>query len=256
MSKSAEHILMKEAWEARNSLYKELLGDYTSVMPSRYEPPEDSRLLRGAGSMGADTGDPKNNEKALALLTYAPDPLRHYWTYLTAGLSNPWFQDEPQEVSGFGCELLIKTPADVSWPHNVLRSMAFHVFNSAGTLSPGKLVRLNLPVSFPDVSRLNNFFIWYADEAPDAWYQLPSGGFGIFVAVGITEDECSFAESIEEYGTWCIQEVLRQVGIGQITDHARTSVMERENIGAITQSVSNYARNFRLAHSPLNEDNA
>ncbi len=237
---------MKEAWQARNSLYRELLGDFASVAPENYQPPSDSRLLRGQVP-GADTGDPANNEKALAILTYGPDPMRHYWTYLTAGLSNPWFQDEPQEVSGFGCELMLKTPTKAIWPAQVLKTMAFHVFNSVGTLSPGKLVRLNAPLSHPQTSELNSLFIWYADEAADAWYQLPSGGFGIFVAVGITDDECQFAESIEEYGTWCIQEILRQAGIGQITDEKRASVMKRENIKEITQQVVSYARNFHQA---------
>ncbi len=235
---------MQEAWEARNSLYKELLGNFTSVVPTNYNAPADSRLLRGGSTDGSDTGDPKNNEQALALLTYEPDPQRHHWSYLTSGLSNPWFQDEQQEVSGFGCELLIKTSQKADWTARILRSMAYHVFNSAGTLSPGRLVRLNAPISFPDASELDSFFIWYADEAPDAWYQLPSGGFGIFVAVGITQDECQFADSVGDYGSWCIQEVLRQLGIGQITDCSRKSVLERENIDSITQPVVNYARNF------------
>lgn len=239
-----EQKLMRAAWDARNNLFRELLGDYTSVLPNDYQPPADSRLLRGSAS---DTGDPANNSQALALLTYAPDPLRHHWTYLTSGLSNPWFQDAAQEVSGFGCELMIKTPNQVNWTEQVLKSMAFHVFNSMGTLSPGAIVRLDAPISHPTPSDLNSFFIWYADEASDAWYQLPSGGFGIFVAIGITEDECSFAESIEEYGAWCIQEVLRQVGVGQLTDNKRSSVMQREDISNITQSVVNYAENFRQA---------
>jgi len=245
MSEDAK--LIQSAWKARNSLYTELLGNYSSVSPSNYHAPDDNRLRREPASDGADSGDPANSEQNLALLTYGPDPLRHHWTYLTAGLSNPWFQDEPQEVSGFGCELMIKTPSEAAWTQQVLRSMAFHVFNSIGTFSPGKIVRLDQAISTPMPSDLNSFFIWYADEAPDAWYQLPSGGFGIFVAVGMTEDECRFAESIEEYGAWCIQEVLRQVGIGQITDHKRKSVMAREDIESITKSVVNYAQNFRQA---------
>ncbi len=239
---SEEEKLMRAAWQARNSLYQELIGQYSAVTPENYQAPADSTLLRGSGS---DTGDPARSERALAILTYAPDPLRHYWTYLTSGLSNPWFQDEPQEVSGFGCEIMIKTPAQDRWPIYVLRSMAYHVFNSVGTLSPGKLVRLNAPISHPEPSELTSFFVWYADEAQDAWYQLPSGGFGIFVAVGITADECDFAASIEDYGTWCIQEVLRQVGVGQVTAPGRQSTMKRDDIESLKWSVKQYAANFR-----------
>jgi hypothetical protein len=93
---------------------------------------------------------------------------------------------------------------------------------------------------------LNNTFVWYADEAPECWYQLPSGGFGLFCTVGITEDECQFAESAGEYACWSIQEVLRKTGIGQVTDPARGSVMNNDDIKGILNSVRNYADNFRL----------
>lgn len=245
--------LMGKAWESRNELYKELLGPYLRVSPENYLPPADSRLLRG--SSAGDTGDPANNERALALLTYGPLPDRHHWTLTTAGLSNPWFQDEPQEVSGFGCELMLKTPYEAPWARRILRSMAFHVFNSTGTLSPGRLVRLNAPITSPEPSQLNSFFVWYADEAPDAWYQLPSGGFGLFVVVGITEDECHFAELVGEYGTWCIQELLRQAGIGQVTDCQRKSIMDRPEIVRAKQSVVDYARNFAGLQSAEGDKN-
>jgi len=237
---------MVEAWNARNKLYQQLIGDYTTVFPDSYAPPRDNKLVRSGRSGTFDTADPAKQDQCLAILTYAPDPLRPHWTYLTSGLSNPWFQDEPQEVSGFGCELMLKTPAQSHWAVQALQSMAFYIFNSMGTLSPGVLVRLNAPVSSPAASDLNSIIVWYADEAPDAWYQLPSGGFGIYVVIGITEDECKFAESVEEYGAWCIQNVLRQTGVGQISDSARRSVMLRDDIDELLKSVKLYADNFRV----------
>lgn len=221
------------AWHARNRLYKDLFGKYEHVSPENYAAPSEiiaekapsSADLGGTG----DPGQPDLAEQHLSILAYAPDPLRPYWTYVTAGLSTPWIQQAPDEVSGFGCELMIKSPTKASWPAQVLRSMAFYVFNHAGTISPGKRIALNAPIVAYSESELRNLFVWYADEAQDCWYQLPSGGFGIFTAVGITDDELKYAESVEEYGTWCIQEVLKRIGINQTSDPDRKSVIQPEN---------------------------
>jgi hypothetical protein len=145
---------------------------------------------------------------------------------------------------------MIKSPVEASWPSQILRSMAFYIFNHAGTLSPGIRIGLNAPIVPDSDSQLRNLIIWYADEAPDCWYQLPSGGFGIFTAIGITDDELKYAESIEEYGTWCIQQVLRQTGSNQVTDPFRQSVMKDENIESILNSVSTFAKQFH-ASAPI-----
>lgn len=197
----------------------------------------------------ASFSNPQINSKSVTVLVYEPSESRPYWLYITAGLSNPWYQDEPSDVSGFGCELMIKTRKPARWPIRLLRHLAFYLFSYSGTLSPGVILNLKEPISggVAGSTPLDNLFIWYADEAPDCWYQLPSGGFGVFCVVGIAEDECRFAESINEYGTWCIQQVLRQTGIGQITDPQRQSVMHRDGIGGVLSSVRMYAENFRPA---------
>ena len=142
---------------------------------------------------------------------------------------------------------MIKSKVDAPWAAQVLRSMAFYIFNHAGTISPGVRIALHAPLAPGTDSKVRNLFVWYADEAPDCWYQLPSGGFGLFTAVGITDDELAFAESIDEYGTWCIQEVLRKTGIGQVSDPERDSVMALEDIGEILTSVKTFSDNFRLS---------
>lgn len=191
--------------------------------------------------------DPTSSNKRVTVLAYKPTPSRPYWLYVTAGLSNPWYQDEANDVSGFGCELMVKSNTDSRWPVRLLRRLAYYILSYTGTLSPGVFLNLKAPIGTTrDASaELNNLFVWYADEAPDCWYQLPSGGFGLFCAVGITEDECRFAESVQDYGAWCIQQVLRQTLIGQITDPRRASVMQDDNIGGILASVRTYAENFR-----------
>jgi len=249
----AHRELMIQCWKARAEVYETLFGNYQSVTPENYGPPAqlDSGSKRKKKSSGniwldtADPGDPNAESQHLAILAYGPDPLRPYWTYITAGLCTPWVQSQPEEVSGFGCEIMIKSPTESSWPAQILRSMAFYIFNHMGTLSPGVRIGLNSPIIAGSDSKLRNLLIWYADEAPDCWYILPSGGFGIFTAIGITDDEIKYAESIEEYGTWCVQQLLRQTGSGQVTDPARKSVMEHPNIAEMISSVNAYAHNFK-----------
>jgi hypothetical protein len=153
-------------------------------------------------------------------------------------LCSPWLQQKPDEVSGFGCELVIKSPADALWPARILRSLAYYIFNHAGTISPGVRISLNAPINENDDSLLRNLFVWYLDEAPDTWYQLPSGGFGLFCAVGITEPELRYAESVDEYGTWCIHEALRSTGHGQVSNPERADL--------ITDANAELLHNFRI----------
>ncbi len=248
----SQRRLLINAWKARDELYKQLFGDNSYVTPANYAPPKAEtskpKKKKSNKQVSTDTGDPGDpdaDEHHLAVLAYGPDPLRPYWTYVTAGLSTPWIQQQPEEVSAFGCELMIKSPVDAKWPAQILRSMAFYIFNHAGTISPGVRIALNAPIAVNTDSQLRNVCMWYADEAPDCWYQLPSGGFGLFCAIGITDDELKYAESVEEYGTWCIQEVLRQTGHGQVSDPQRKSVMERANIATVLDNVRQFADNFR-----------
>lgn len=244
--------LLIECWNTRDELYRELFGEPHHVTPGPYAPPpvlklEDVILPEEEKERG-ETGDPGNpnlDEQHLNILVYAPDPTRPYWTYVTAGLSSPWLQDAPAEVTGFGCEIMIKAKEDMPWAPQILRTLAFYILNHAGTLSPGVRIDLNGPIIPGSNSKLSNIFIWYPDDAPDCWYYLPSGGFGLFIAIGITPDERQFAESIEEYGTWCIQQVLRQMGHDQVTDPYRGTVMEQEGIGLALLKTKSFADNFR-----------
>jgi len=248
----AHRKLIIQCWQARNELYESLFGKYTTVTPENYGAPgalaAQAEPESESGNVWLDTadpGDPNAESQHLAILGYGPDPLRPYWTYITAGLCTPWVQDKPGEVSGFGCELMIKSPTEASWPAQVLRSMAFYIFNHMGTLAPGLRIGLNGPIVPGGTSKIRNLLIWYADEAPDCWYILPSGGFGIFTAIGITADELVYAESIEEYGTWCTQQLLRQTGSGQVTDPNRDSVMDNANILEMISSVNAFAHRFK-----------
>jgi len=201
-----------------------------------------------SSDVAGDTGDPGDgdpHEQNLAVLAYGPDPFRPYWTYVTAGISSPWVQSQPAEVSGFGIEFMIKSPTDHPFAPQLLRTMAFYIFNHAGVISPGVRIGLNGPIVPNSDSLIRNAIIWYADEAPDCWYQLPSGGFGLFLAIGITEAECQYAQSVEKYGTWCIEQLLRRKGIGQVTDPTRKDLMADEDTPAMLQSIKMFADTFR-----------
>lgn len=215
---------------------------------------DDASARRAEFNIEASNKELDLSEQELAVFTYEPDPLRPYWTYLTAGLSTPWLQEKEQEVSAFGLELMIKSPNEAEWPIQILRTMAYYIFNHMGTLSPSKRLALNSPIIAGSDSLLRNVFIWYADEAPDCWYQLPSGGFGIFAAVGITDDEMRLTETIhDEYGTWCMDQILRRLGLNQVTDPSRPGIFETENISSIIDSVKDYAEQFHLAFPLANQ---
>jgi hypothetical protein len=246
----ANQALLRRAWKARNGIYEELFGEHAFVLPKRYEVPPsplaDAEPIKDPKSAVAAIKSMLGTvaHKPVSVLAYAPNETRSYWMYVTSGLSNPWFQDSQEEVSGFGCELLIKSSKNSRWAVRALRRMAYYIMSYAGTLSPGVILKVDAPLG-----GLHNIFVWYPDEATEDWFQLPSGGFGVFCAIGITDDECEYAESVTEYGVWCIQHVLRQIGIGQITDPARPSIMCRDNITELLESARNYADNFRSMQS-------
>jgi hypothetical protein len=246
---TARRALLASSWHTRDNLYQQLFGKPAYVTPSNYGPP--STLVpadfeeKYKAEETSDPGDPTLEEQHLAVLAYGPDPQRPHWTYVTAGLSSPWLQYEPEQVSGFGFEFIVKSPVDAPWAPQLLRTLAFYVFNHAGLLSPGVRVGLNGSIDPGIDSQLRNVFLWYSDDAPDALYELPSGLFAILAAVGITQAECQFAESISDYGTWCINAVLRQTGDEQVTDPTRNCSMTREDINGILMSVKNFADTFR-----------
>ncbi|HMY51415.1 MAG TPA: suppressor of fused domain protein [Candidatus Obscuribacter sp.] len=260
-------LLLRQAWLGRDRLYRDLFGEPTWVSPKNYGPPSlevktDKKVT--SGSMSVDPTNPYQSvsednvdsaEQHLAVLAYGPDPFRPHWTYITAGISSPWVHYEPQEVSGFGCELMIKSPVDLPWAPQVLRTMAFYIFNHAGTLSPGVRIGLGGPIQAGSDSALRNVIIYYADEAPDCWYQLPSGGFGIFLAIGVTEAECRYAESVEKYGTWCVEQLLRRKGYGQITDPTRRCTMDDADTPAMLSSIKQFADTFRENEADIMGEN-
>ena len=267
--------LLRKAWIARNQIYKDLFGEPSYVSPASYAPPSaeldpdwvpqgavDLEKARESLQKSDDILSVLKNDddiQHLAVLAYGPDPFRPYWTYVTAGMSSPWVQSEPGEVSGFGCELMIKCPTDNKWAPSILRTIALYVFNHAGTPSPGSRMALNASVNAADLKKnnqslLRNLLIWYADEAPDAWYQLPSGGFGLFIAMGITDRELEYAEKAGKYGTWVMEQLLRRKGYNQVTDPDRKDMMADADTGLMLVGIRAYAETFAENESAQSEE--
>lgn len=248
---AARRQLVASAWRARDNVYKQLFGKPAYVTPSSYREPS-SEVPANFGKKDAVTdvdvatpGDTISEEQHLAVLAYGPDPQAPYWKYVTAGLATPWGQTEPLQVSGFGFELMIKTPTDSPWAAQFLRTLAFYTFNYSTTISQGVRLRLNSPIDPASESELRNAFIWYPDEAPDSLYELPSGLFSIMLVAGMTDEELRFADSVEDYGTWCIHALLKQAGYDQVTDPRRDCSSKSDNYNEMKNSVRNFAEMFR-----------
>ena len=244
MSKTSHKKLLRNAWKERNKVYADLFGEKFFPLPRNYSPPDiaEPEFKEGTAFRELMTS---MSDKQIPILAHPPAEGRNHWVYVTSGLSNPWTQEKPEEVSGFGCELMIKSTKPSMWPIRQLRRLCTYLLSYSGTLSPGLILEMKSPYAVPNPSLLTNLAIWYADEAPDCLYELPSGIFGIFCVIGITEDEAKYAEGSGEYGTWCIQQVLRNTEIGQLSDETRSSVMQMNGINSILSGVRTYAENFR-----------
>lgn len=242
----ADHL--KNTWVARNKLYKQLFGSLKHSFPHDYLPPQPVIMpdnLKTAGDIAQLLGR-QIPENKIPILTYGPEQeaKKNYWTYITSGLSNPWFSSEPDEVAGFGCELMIKTPEESQWAARLLRRLAFYILSYAGTLSPGVMLSLDKALFKDNSSSIAAVLIWYADEAVETVYQLPAGAFGIFSVIGLTVEEQHYIENSGTYSSWCMQEAFRQMGLGQITTYKRQTIIEQPETEQLLAGLQNYCRQF------------
>ena len=243
MKRNAETTLAR-SWQARDQLYQKLYGTHKYALPKKYEAPLDiePKTIETQGDLAAIVGK-SLSVKDINIVAHAPNEARPYWLFASSGLSNPWF-GQSEDVSGFGCELVIKTKAPGRWVIKLLRRLIYYIISGGGTLSPGVMLKIDAPLFAGDRERLDGIIVWYANEAPDCIYQLPSGQFGIFSIIGIAADESDFVESVDQYGCWCLQQILREAGYDQLTDPERPSMMKLETIQGRIQSLRKYLENF------------
>jgi hypothetical protein len=243
MSERANNSLQR-AWQARNQLYMGLYGPRKYVLPKRNEAPLDVEpaTISNAAELASIIGNTLS-VRDISIVAHEPNELRPYWLFASSGLSNPWF-GQSDEVSGFGCELVLKTKTPGRWTIKLMRRLVYYIISGGGTLSPGVMLKIDAPLFADEKKNLGGIIVWYADEAPDCIYELPSGKFGIFSIIGISEDESDFVESVDKYGCWCIQQILREAGYEQLTEPSRPSMMKIDDMQNRIRSLHNYLENF------------
>lgn len=235
--------MMDRTWQARDALYRQLFGSHLFNLPKKYAPPQiEIQEVRTSADIAAILGT-TISETDITIMVYEPNEQRDYWMYVTSGLSNPWFGSEDGEVAGFGHELVLKTKTPGRWQFRLLRRLASYVLTYSGTLQPGVMLEFDMPLFQNDKSRLDGIMIWYVDEAQDCVYDLPAGRFGLFLVLGIMSDEADFVRSFSD-GTFCMQQLLRHAGYGQVSDPQRTSIMTRPDIKDMIYSLRSYAALF------------
>jgi len=242
MSDANEHL--KRAWHARDRLYLELYGPHKYALPKKYEVPLDVEMAEiSTPAELAMIAGKSLTVKDINIVAHQPNEIRPYWIFASSGLSNPWF-GQSEDVSGFGCELVLKTKNPGLWTIRLLRRLIFYIISGGGTLSPGVMLKIDAPLFAEGNESLGGIVVWYLDEAPDTVYELPSGRFGIFSIIGIAADECDFVESVDKYGCWCIQQLIREAGYEQLTEPKRPSMMKDEKIGERVNALRNYLTQF------------
>lgn len=242
MSDEDEKI-MYQTWKARDVLYRQLFGPHKFNLPKVYAPPTvEIQDVKTSADIAAILGT-TISENDITIMVYEPNEIHPYWRYVTAGLSNPWFGKGDGEVAGFGHELVLKSKTPGRWQFRLLRRLASYVLTYSGTLQPGVMLEFDMPLFYSGPKRLDGVMIWYVDEAQDCVYELPNGRFGVISVLGILSDEAEFVRSFSD-GTFCMQQLLRHAGHGQVTDPMRDSIMSLPEIKEKIFSLRSYASLF------------
>ncbi len=154
---------------------------------------------------------------------------RQSWLYVSAGLSNAWEADsqEPDGLSGLGCEFILECPVRAKWALHLLRRMvAFQVLLSAGRF-PGKGVlqvwdRIPLRAPIDGLSSALNWVLLTPSPNFDGPQTLSTGRFQFLQFVGITEGEADYARNV---GGDKLLTLLTQRSAAPVTDPARHAVL-------------------------------
>ncbi|HKW48356.1 MAG TPA: suppressor of fused domain protein [Gemmatimonadaceae bacterium] len=223
VSSNEPPTLLERAWAQREeTVYPALFG---ALEPSIA--PLDAALFRDMFRQEAI--DPRWLH--VGVLIAPPTAARASWIYMSSGLSNPWESDEPEELSGLGCELILEAPTRADWP--VLRlqhAIAFEILLAAGRYPGrerlGRYDRLPLrsPITFTGDSLLR-FLLIAPTSSPASFFQLESGQVELMTLVGITEDEAEFART---HGGDMLVEQLQRDGAFPVTLPERHSVLSKD----------------------------
>lgn len=122
-----------------------------------------------------------------------PTEDRRYWVYLTSGLSNP-FGDEKEEISGYGFELMLRTPEQSAWAISLLYNLMGYVLGTGQGFGPGHRMPLNSPMNASSTTALTTVLFWPPEDLK-ATFTLISGQAELLELHGITEEEYEYAKA-------------------------------------------------------------
>ena len=194
--KLAKHDWFEEIWRKREEeIYPALFGPLPgTVIPLPIE------------SLRAILGQENEIDEAwlhFAVIEVAPNEKHADWIYVTSAFSQPWKAESEEELdrnqySGYGYELLLRTPERAGWAVDVLHRLSAYQIGVYNELMKGKLFQwldwmpLNGPISSeaPD-SAVRGMFITRPRDF-EARFELPSGQVDLLQIVGITGSELAY----------------------------------------------------------------
>jgi hypothetical protein len=223
-------LWFEEIWRDREErVYTELFGPLPgSVIPLKIE------ALRAILGPNATINDEWLH---FAVIEIAPNDKHPDWLYVTSAFSQPWKIEDPAElnrdgISGFGYELLVRSPERAGWAVDVLHRLTAYQIGVYYELMRGKLfdyydwMPLNGPIS-PRVpnSPVRGMFITHPLDFEEH-FELRSGRASFLQIVGITGAELAFGLY---QGMSRLERVLYEQGVAPTTDPARASIQLSQN---------------------------
>lgn len=206
-------------WEHREEmLYPKLFGtEVEGIFPIPM-----SRLESGKIS------DPRWN--TCGVFRFAPTSARTSWLCVSSGLSNAWFDDrpDPSNISGFGCEFILETPAKEDWAiqrlHQMMTLQIGYTLGKWGEpqqLIPNDRIPIGSPIDFA-ASSLTDILL-ASPVHVEAQLRQDSGAADFIQVFGITSEEVIFAK---QHGSEALIERLRSLTVFPITDPQRACSLQ------------------------------
>jgi hypothetical protein len=222
-----EERLYASHMKAREDAFERIFG--LTDPPGQVFSPSDAELTVNWPGGGLHRYAPKGAE-------------RPGWHWVTHGLSQPMDEEVPGEVSdpdawsGLGLEYALSTPSDGEWPAHVLLNMVRYQLLSedAPLFTVGHHINCGLEGLTGAPSRIEHILGTFAPHHPSE-VRLPAGRCTLVHLVGITSAERERIRSVEGpvQGAAALTLVLRQLGVGVLTDPARGCVTEHEDFARL-----------------------
>ena len=150
--------------------------------------------------------------------------------FVTSGLSQPGPEqpaqsNEKDAFSGLGIELVIQSPDDSKWPFGVLQGLVNYMLfqENARLVMPGDRIPCNGPLVTGSDTDLC-YLIAASSDKYETQGRLPAGDVDLVQLIGVTEGEANRAMAWGRGtgGTLILGEVLKRLGVNELTEPTRT----------------------------------